>query len=75
MQYLGHEFERCNKRYHSTYMYGESNEVIYLYKSICTICQFICFSSSDERFFISENFEYKPLKLTCNEALIKKMLE
>lgn len=70
-KYLGHQFERVDNLYYIT---TDNGKTIHLYLNLCSICglksyvdQYGCYEKID--------FAYVLIKLTCNEYLIKNIIE
>ena len=70
----GHILKRFDDRYETS---DGNTGIVYLYKSICEVCNSIFYvrDYSYKEIYILKDFEYKLSKLTCNEILIKKLLE
>lgn len=79
-EYLGHYFERKIDVYtfrFQSFIYLESPKTIFINKTYaCKVCNLMSFFTiNDTGFYEINNVDYKKIDISCNEMIIKKLLE
>lgn len=72
-EYLGHSFKQTDDvcRYQTSDLHGNS---IYLYVSKCEKCNYQCYTDRYGAYDLV-SFQYVFIKLTCDEMVIKNIIE